>query len=228
MDWKDERSLGGDEFGLQNWQSQVRSMTSGGRPQGDEMAEMEQFVEQYRPECIIAEKVYDECSICDCRPFRLTAISPASASVTDCEVIETRVIDGTVIRDTEVSFTVEWTQRVTYLDVFGETQVVDRTFRFARRVTMAGARTGMRVRIVPLFQCLNCTPLETGNVVECEVGFFIVVKVTAVVQLEIERARFCPPPPVCGGVAPFGCPEWAEMCETNAFWPPWPPQLALR
>ncbi len=230
MDWKDEKGAG-DDFNLNYWQSQTKSLTSGAHMREDEMASGMEHMQQrdaYRPECVIVEKVFNECSICDCRPFRLTAITPAAASVTDCEVIETRVIEANVIRDGEVFFTVEWTQRVTYLDIFGETQVIDRTFRFARRVNLMGARMGMRVRILPLFQCLNCTPIENGIAIECEVGFFIVIKVTAVVQLEIERARYCPPPPVCGGVLPFGCPEWAELCETNAFWPPWPPQPSSR
>ncbi|MBE3575632.1 MAG: hypothetical protein IMW99_09325 [Firmicutes bacterium] len=218
-----------DGFNVDYWQKQVHKVTQSA-PGGEEKEAMSVDAQEvYRPECVIVEKVYNECAVCDCRPFRLTNIAPAAASVSSCEVVGTpTVVDASIPRDNEVSVTIEWTQRVEYMDVNNQPQEAVRNFRVGRRVTLNGAVAGMTVRVLPLVQCLNCHVIENGSVIECEVGYYIVVKITALVQLEIAHARFCPPPSECVGVSPFGCPDWAEMCETNAFWPPWPPQPVRR
>ncbi|HHW11027.1 MAG TPA: hypothetical protein GXX29_13765 [Firmicutes bacterium] len=188
-------------------------------------------IEEYRPECIVTEKVYDECTVCECPTFRFMGLEPAPANVVSCEVKDVRIVpDPSIPRDGEVEFTLEWDQEVVYTDAEGYDHVVCRTFRFKKRIRLRGARVGMNLRFFHLVRCLNCRVRETAepnreDFIECEVGLFIVVKVTFTVQLEIERARFCPQPPECVQVSPIGCPEWADLCERGEFWPPFPPQI---
>jgi hypothetical protein len=208
-------------FGLNYWQHQSRSSQL--PPiRGSE-------IEEYRPECIVAEKVYDECTVCECPTFRFTGLSPQPANVVSCEVKDVRIVpDPSIPRDGEVEFTIEWEQEVVYTDSEGYDHTVCRTFRFKKRIRLRGARMGMNLRFFHLVRCLNCRVREVEGAedfIECEVGLFIVVKVTFTVQMEIERARFCPQPPECVQVSPIGCPEWADLCERGEFWPPFPPQL---
>ncbi|MGI6609272.1 MAG: hypothetical protein ACOX4G_02030 [Limnochordia bacterium] len=184
--------------------------------------------EDYRPECIMAEKVYDECTVCECPTVRFADLCPEPANVVACDVMEVRVVSPGIPRDGEVEFTLEWVQEILYTDSEGVDHTARRTFKFRKRIRMRGARQGMKLQFFHLVRCLNCRVREieeTRGIVECEVGIFMVIKVTFMVQLEIERARFCPQPPECVQVSPIGCPEWADLCERGEFWPPFPPQL---
>jgi hypothetical protein len=183
--------------------------------------------EDYRPECIMAEKVYDECTICECPTVRFQGLTPAPANVVSCDILDVRVINPRIPRDGEVDFTLEWDQEITYTDEDGVDHTATQTFKFRKRVRLRGARQGMKLQFFHLVRCLNCRVREVEQrvIVECEVGVFVVLKVTFMVQLEIERARFCPQPPECVQVSPIGCPEWADLCERGEFWPPFPPQV---
>lgn len=184
--------------------------------------------EDYRPECIIVDKVYDECTVCECPTFRFTELIPEPANVISCDVANVRVIDAGIPREGEVEFTVEWDQTVTFADADGYDHSVTKTFRFRQRTRLRGARPEMDLRFFHLVRCLNCRIRETdgeADTIECEVGLFVVVKVTFTVQLEVKEARFCPQPPECVQVSPIGCPEWAELCQRGDFWPPFPTSL---
>ncbi len=183
---------------------------------------------EFRRECVIVDKVYDECTVCECPTVRFINLSPEPANVVSCEVLDVRIVDPEIPREGVVAFTVEWDQEVVYTDGEGAEHTVERTFRFRKQVRLRGARPGMDLRFFHLVRCLNCRVREVeegADVIECDVGLFVVVKVTFEVQLEIERARFCPQPPECVQVSPIGCPDWFELCEQGAFWPPFPPQI---
>lgn len=184
--------------------------------------------EAFRPECVIVEKVYDECTVCECPTVRFTNLSPEPSNVVSCEVDAVEIVDAEIPREGVVAFTVEWTMTVTFTDAHGNDHTATRTFRFRKRIRLRGARPGMNLKFFHLVRCLNCNVREIDgerDVIECEVGIFVVVKVTFEVQLEIERARFCPQPPECVQVSPIGCPEFADLCERGEFWPPFPPQV---
>ncbi|MGE5508601.1 MAG: hypothetical protein ACM3RP_09010, partial [Chitinophagales bacterium] len=181
---------------------------------------------EFRPECVVVEKVFNECSVVECPVIvRFTNIPVSAGNVSDCVVLAVRVINPKIITDNVVEFTVEWLQRVVF-DTTSRTE----TFRFTKRIRLEGAEEELfcakNLDFVPFVQCLNCRVVSTptGNVVECEVGLFVVVKLVAFVQLEIKEARFCPMPPECEQLSPIGCPEFVGMIERGELWPPFPPQ----
>ncbi len=185
-------------------------------------------IENYEPdlerECILVQKVYNECVIIDCPAFRIPVPPsfPPAINVVDCQVTNVET-EGAVIGPGEVSVTVNFILGIEY-DGNGEPQFIEQSAQFRRRrVALPSALPGMDVVILPLVQCLNCTPVDAGLVIECDIGVYIVVKVVALVQLEV-MGRFCPEPPECEIFEPLGCPEWFELARTGAFWPPFPPQ----
>lgn len=206
-------------FGLNYWQ----------HPRADQFPPIAgSQADDFRPECIMAEKVYDECTVCEVATVRMTDLRPEPANVVSCDINDVRVCNPTIPRDGEVDFTLEWDQEVLYTDASGTDHVVCRTFKFRKRIRLRGARQGMKLQFFHLVRCLNCRVREVEgemDTIECEVGLFVVIKVTFMVQLEIERARFCPQPPECVQISPIGVPEWADLCERGEFWPPFPPQV---
>lgn len=183
---------------------------------------------EFKPECIITEKVFNECSVVECPVIvRFTNIHTGAGNVSDCIVLASRVINPKIIADDVVEFTVEWLQKIVF-DTTTRTEV----FRFTKRIRLEGADKDMfgsqNLDFVPFVQCLNCRLVPcgpaSGNTVECEVGIFVVVKLIAFVQLEIKEARFCPMPPECEQISPIGCPEFVGMVERGELWPPFPPQ----
>ncbi|NLY10945.1 MAG: hypothetical protein GX020_04560 [Firmicutes bacterium] len=186
------------------------------------------IINHYEPdferECIYVPKVYNECTITDCPIYRIPIprTFPPAVNVVECEITQITT-EGTVTAPGEVSATVNFVINIEY-DSNGDTQFIQQTAQFRRRrIALEGALDGMEVVILPLIRCLNCRPVDGGTVIECDVGVYIVVKVVALVQLEV-LGRFCPEPPECEDVLPIGCPEWFEMAESGAFWPPFPPQ----
>ncbi|MGE5553550.1 MAG: hypothetical protein ACM3XZ_06475 [Betaproteobacteria bacterium] len=181
---------------------------------------------EFKPECVIVEKVFNECSVVECPVIvRFANIPPGAGNVSDCVVLASRIINAKIIAENVVEFTVEWLQKIVF-DTTSRTE----TFRFTKRIRLEGADPDMfgsrNLDFVPFVQCLNCRVVSTptGNVIECEVGIFVVVKLIAFVQLEIERARFCPMPPECEQISPIGCPDFVGMVERGELWPPFPPQ----
>lgn len=186
----------------------------------------------FRPECVVVEKVFNECSVVECPVIvRFTNIPVGAGNVSDCVVLASRVINPKIIDDDVVEFTVEWLQKITF-DTTTRTEV----FRFTKRIRLEGAERELfgpqNLDFVPFVQCLNCRvvtqPSPVGNTIECEVGLFVVVKLLAFVQLEIKEARFCPMPPECEQISPIGCPEFVGMVERGDLWPPFPPQPPRR
>ncbi len=175
-------------------------------------------------ECILTQKVYNECTIIDCPAFRIPIPHgfPPAVNVVDCSITNV-VTEGAIVGPGEVSVEVSFILNVEY-DGNGEPQFIQQSAQLRRRrVRLEGALPGMEVVILPLVQCLNCRPIEGGLAIECDIGVYIVVKVVALVQLEV-CGRFCPEPPECEIFEPLGCPEWFELARTGAFWPPFPPQ----
>lgn len=187
---------------------------------------------EFRPECIITEKVFNECSVVECPVIvRFSNIPANVGNVSDCVVLSSRVINPRIVSEDVVEFTVEWLQRIVF-DNMTRTEV----FRFTKRVRLEGADPDMfgtqNLDFIPFVQCLNCRvvsqPAPVGNTVECEVGIFVVVKLVAFVQLEVKEARFCPMPPECPQISPIGCTEFVGMVEGGELWPPFPPQPVHR
>lgn len=184
--------------------------------------------EDYGPERVIVDKVFDECTVVECPRVRFISLDPEPANVVDCEVTSVNIVEPVIPREGQVAFTVEWAMEITYTDADGYEHLVSRTFRFRKQIRLRGARPGMDLRFFHLVRCLNSQVREVENetdVIESEVGLFVVVKATFEVQLEIERARYSPQPPECVQVSPIGCPEFVEMAQSGAFWPPFPPQI---
>lgn len=186
-------------------------------------------IECYEPdlvrECILVNKVYNECTIIDCPVYRIPIPQgfPLAVNVIDCEVTNIEAI-GNIISAGELTVTINFILNVEY-DGNGETQFIQQSAQFRRRrVLLEGALPGMDVVVLPLVQCITCNPVNNGTAIECDVGIYIVVKVVSLVQLEV-CARFCPEPPECEAFEPLGCPEWFELARSGAFWPPFPPQL---
>lgn len=184
----------------------------------------------YRPESVVVEKVFNECSVVECPVIvRFTNIPAGAGNVSDCVVLASRVINARILAENVVEFTIEWLQRIVF-DTTTRTEV----FRFTKRVRLEGADPDMfgsrNLDFVPFVQCLNCRVVSTptGNVIECEVGIFVVVKLLAFVQLEIKEARFTPMPPECEQVSPIGCPDFVGMVERGELWPPFPPQPNMK
>lgn len=178
----------------------------------------------YIRECILVNKVYNECTIIDCPAYRIPIPPgfPLAVNVVDCEITNVEAV-GTILGSGEISITVNFILNVEY-DGNGETQFIQQSAQFRRRrVLLDGALPGMEVVILPLLQCISCTPVDEGTAIECDVGVYIVVKAVSLVQLEV-MGRFCSEPPECEAFEPLGCPEWFELARSGAFWPPFPPQ----
>jgi len=204
---------------LSYWQRQTEQVTA-------PVAPMAGGEEPFKRECIMVEKVYDECTVSECPTVTFTRLAGIPTGVVDCRVIDSEIRDTSIPSDGTVEFTIKWKMEVVY-SVENQTRTVVETFALTKRVRLPGARVGMSVRTFHLVQCLNCRPVTSNDAVyiECEVGIFVVVKATFMVQLEVERARFCPQPPECVQISPIGCPEWADLVESGQLWPPFPPQL---
>lgn len=178
----------------------------------------------FQRECIYVNKVYNECAIIDCPTYRIPIppTFPLAVNIVDCSITDI-VAEGIVVANGEVDVTVTFVLNVEY-DGNGMSQFIQQTAQFRRRgINLEGAVPGMSIVILPLLRCLNCRAVEGGTVIECDVGIYLVVKAIALVQLEV-LGRFCPEPPECEQVSPLGCPEWFELAESGAFWPPFPPQ----
>ena len=88
----------------------------------------------------------------------------------DCEVTNIETM-GTIVGAGELSVTVNFVLNVEY-DGNGETQFIQQTAQFRRRrVLLEGALPGMDVVILPLIQCITCTPVDGGTAIECDVEF---------------------------------------------------------
>ncbi len=182
----------------------------------------------FRPEIIYVNKVYNECSMVDCITLRVPVppCFPPAVNVVDCAVTDL-VAEGFVVGTNEIDVDVTFTLNIEY-DSNGNSQFIQQAGQFRRRggLRLAGAVPGMQVVILPLVRCIACRVVDSGEVIECDVGVYIVVKAVALVQLEV-MGRFSNEPPLCEQVSPLGCAEWFEMAETGgAFWPPFPPQPA--
>ncbi len=180
----------------------------------------------FRPEIIYVNKVYNECSIVDCITIRvpIPPCFPTAVNVVDCAITDLAA-QGFVVGTNEIDMDVTFTLNIEY-DSNGNSQFIQQAGQFRRRgLRLAGAIPGMQVVILPLVRCIACRVVDSGEVIECDVGLYIVVKAVALVQLEV-MGRFSSEPPLCEQVSPLGCAEWFDMAESGAFWPPFPPQPA--
>ena len=181
-------------------------------------------VNPIRPEKIYVNKVYNECSIVDSITLRVPnpPVFPPAVNVVDCAITDL-VATGFVVGTDEVDIDVTFTLNIEY-DSNGNTQFIQQAGQFRRRgLRLVGALPGMEVVLLPLVRCIGCRVVDSGEVIECDVGIYIIVKAVALVQLEV-MGRFSSEPPLCEQVSPLGCAEWFELAESGAFWPPFPPQ----
>ncbi len=178
----------------------------------------------FQREVIYVNKVYNECSIIDCPTYRIPIppTFPLAVNIVDCAITDI-VAEGFIVGNNEIDIVVNFVMNVEY-DSNGMSQFIQQTAQYRRRgVRLEGAVPGMNVVILPLVRCLSCRAVDGGTVIECDVGIYLVLKAVALVQLEV-LGRFAPEPPECEQVSPIGCPEWFELAESGAFWPPFPPQ----
>src|SRR5690606_4958461 len=101
--------------------------------------------DDYGPECIIVDKVYDECTVTECPTFRFTDLIPEPANVIACDVANVRVIDAGIPRDGEVEFTLEWDQTVTFADSDGYDHTVTKTDRKSTRLNSSHVKISYAV-----------------------------------------------------------------------------------
>lgn len=189
------------------------------------MVDNQRCKKDFEREVIFVQKVYNECTITDCPIYRtpIPTCQPIAVNIVECQIADV-VTEGTIDGPGEVSIVVTFTLNIEYTDLNGDIQFVQQTAQYRRRgIRLEGAQSGTDVVILPLIRCLNCRPVDGGTVIECDVGIYFVVKIVAWVQLEL-LGRFAPEPPECEQVSPLGCPEWFELAESGAFWPPFPPQ----
>lgn len=178
----------------------------------------------FQREVIYVNKVYNECAIVDCPTYRIPIppTFPLAVNIVSCTVTDV-VAEATIVTAGEMDVVVNFVLNVEY-DSNGMTQFIQQTAQYRRRgVRLEGALPGMSAIVLPLIRCLNCRTVDSGTVIECDVGIYLVLKAVALVQLEV-LARFAPEPPECEQVSPIGCAEWFELAESGAFWPPFPPQ----
>lgn len=185
---------------------------------------MQCYEPDFKREVIYVNKVYNECSIIDCPTYRIPipACLPMAVNVVDCAVTDI-VAEALIVGNDEVDLVVNFEINVEY-DSNGASHFVQQTAQYRRRgIRLESALPGMSAIVLPLVRCLNCRVVDGGVVIECDVGIYLVLKVIALVQLEV-MGRFAPEPPECEQVSPLGCAEWFDLAESGAFWPPFPPQ----
>lgn len=177
-----------------------------------------------RRECILAEKVINECFIAEC-PIILRTTIPGVESIEDCQVLFVQVVSKDVPENDVVELNFRFFIRI---DV-NVNVTVFRVVDFTKRIALEGAdrdafaQMVQRLRVFRFAQCLGCR-IVADNTVECEIGLFALVKLTTKAQLLID-AEFCPMPPECVQLSPIGCPEFLERAERGDFLPPLPRQF---
>src|SRR5690554_5667708 len=94
-------------------------------------------INHYEPdferECILTQKVYNECVIIDCPPYQIPIPPgfPPAINVVDCEITNVET-EGFIVGPGEVSVTVNFILNVEY-DGNGEPQFIQQAAQFRRR-----------------------------------------------------------------------------------------------
>lgn len=177
-----------------------------------------------RPECILAEKVINECFIAEC-PIILRTTIRCVESIEDCQIVFVKLLNVKVPENDVVELTFRFIIKIEVNTDFVVFRVVD----FTKRVAVEGAdrdafrQRVQKIRVFRFAQCLGCRIIDT-NTVECEIGLFALIKITTLAQLLVD-AEFCPMPPECVQLSPIGCPEFLERAERGEFLPPVPKQF---
>lgn len=141
---------------------------------------------EFQRECIYVNKVYNECSIVDCPTYRIPIppTCPPAINIVNCTITDINA-SGFITGAGEVELNVEFVMNIEY-DGNGQSQFIQQTAQFRRSgIRLEGAVSGMEVVILPLLRCLNCRAVDSGSVIECDVGVYIVIKAVALVQLEV-------------------------------------------
>ncbi len=177
-----------------------------------------------RPECILAEKVINECFVAEC-PIILRTNIPGVESIEDCQVVFVKLQNVDVPENDVVELNFRFVIKIEVNTDFVVFRVVD----FTKRIALEGAdrdafkQKVQKIRVFRFAQCLGCRIVD-DNTVECEIGLFALVKITTLAQLLVD-AEFCPMPPECVQLSPIGCPEFLERAERGDFMPPVPQQF---
>ena len=149
----------------------------------------------------------------DCITLRvpIPPVFPPAVNVVDCAITDL-VATGFVVGTDEVDIDVTFTLNIEY-DSNGNTQFIQQAGQFRRRgLRLVGALPGMEVVLLPLVRCIGCRVVDSGEVIECDVGIYIIVKAVALVQLEV-MGRSRPNRPCAYSLA-LGCAEWFELAES--------------
>ncbi|NLV90854.1 MAG: hypothetical protein GX030_00445 [Firmicutes bacterium] len=177
-----------------------------------------------RAECILAEKVINECFLTEC-PIILRTHIPGVESIEDCQIIFVKLLKVSVPEDDVVELNFRFVLKIEVNTDFKVFRVVD----FTKRIALEGAdrdafrQRVQKIRVFRFAQCLGCRIID-DDTVECEIGLFALVKITTLAQLLVD-AEFCPMPPECVQLSPIGCPEFLERAERGDFMPPVPRQF---
>lgn len=186
-------------------------------------------IDEFRPECIKVEKVYNSCRVAKCPviPRPVVRVSPPADAFLNCEIVpDTIGATGLIPARDRVVVAFQADVIITYLDTTGnQVTTPPTTIRHTQTLALTGAipGIGMMVQIEPdggIMDCLDGRVINGGNAIELDIGICAVVKVTLLVQLEV-LGRFCPLPETCE-VLPSPCTAFLERCETLELFPPQP------
>lgn len=184
--------------------------------------------------CVLVEKVYDECKNSEVTEDELVYYADVENPVVDVECKKVKLLDGPtceVIRPGKVRVTFSYRVIAKVLFEDNTYTTISESFTVVKNFNIPRAgEEGLNVQCqIPFLECLECFIKDEELVqtdgymnvlrttIACCVAKYLLIKLTAKVQLLIPAYGFCPEPPDCDEVL-GECPDFI------APWPPYPPQ----
>lgn len=162
--------------------------------------------------CILTEKVYDECKNIQVNEDTFIFEADPDNTVTDVQCGGVEVLDepqclAVMPGRVRASFTYRVSIRITLED--GQTVLIYRDFTDSKtyKLPRAGGEFLVVQGSVPYIECLDCFIKEeepdydfVKTTIVCCVGKYLLIKLTAQIQLMIPAYGFPPAPPDCEGI----------------------------
>jgi hypothetical protein len=188
-----------------------------------------------KPECIIADKVYDSCFQRECEP---SVVLPLPDDCKQVTYLTTRFKPGVIVDGTlrikplkhqkkENFARVSFTFRVPFIskvrnEVTGSVQTIASHLEFEKSIVMfvPDSRDEFRFEIMieTLSEVLEHEIMDRKLILS--IGVFVIVKVVGKVQLLVQTLGFCPQPRECDDEAPDDvCDEFLRR-PLPPFFPP--------